>query len=78
MHQFRIQICSSRQVKEFVTLAMIQPFEVLVCNDRQQVNGKNFMGMFSLDLRQPLQVQVRCDEDSFCRFRQKANELLAS
>lgn len=78
MKVFHITLRSLKQVQAFVSLAMVQPFEVLVCNDRQQVNGKNFMGMFSLDLRQPLQVQVRCDEDSFCRFRQKANELLAS
>ena len=78
MKVFEITLRSLKQVQAFVSLAMVQPFEVLVCNDRQQVNGKNFMGMFSLDLRQPLQVQVRCDEDSFCRFRQKANELLAS
>lgn len=78
MKVFEITLRSLKQVQAFVSLAMVQPFDVLVCNDRQQVNGKNFMGMFSLDLRQPLQVQVRCDEDSFCRFRQKADELLAS
>lgn len=78
MKVFSISLRSLKQVQAFVALAMVQPFEVLVCNDRQQVNGKNFMGMFTLDLRRPLQVQVCCDEDSFCRFRQKANELLAS
>jgi len=75
---FTISLHSLKQVQDFVSLAMIQPFDVLVCNDYQQVNGKNFMGMFSLDFRQPLQVQVSCDEDSFCRFRQKAAELFAS
>ncbi len=78
MKVFRISLRSLKHVRDFVALAMVQPFDVLVCNDHQQVNGKNFMGMFSLDLRSPLQVRVSCDEDSFCRFRQKANELLAS
>ena len=78
MKVFNISLRSLKQVQAFVALAMVQPFEVLVCNDRQQVNGKNFMGMFALDLRQPLRVQVNCDEDSYQNFRQKATALFAS
>ena len=78
MRQFDIVVTTFRQVQDFVSLAMVQPFEVLVESDRRQVSGKNFMGMFSLDFHQPINVLVDCDEDSFCRFRQKANELLAS
>ena len=78
MREFSITIHSFQEVRAFVSLAMVQPFDVLVGNDRQQVNGKNFMGMFSLDFHRPLLVQVNCDDDSFCRFRQKARELFAS
>lgn len=78
MHSFSISIHSFQQVKEFVALAMVQPFDVLVGNDRQQVNGKNFMGMSSLDFQRPLLVQVRCDESSYQRFRQQAIQLFAS
>ncbi len=78
MKAFSISIHSLKQVQDFVSLAMVQPFDVLVCNDHQQVNGKNFMGMFSLDFQQPLQVQVDCDEDSYQSFRQKATALFAS
>ena len=78
MKAFSISIHSLKEVQDFVSLAMVQPFDVLVCSDHQQVNGKNFMGMFALDLRQPLQVQVNCDEDSYQNFRQKATALFAS
>lgn len=78
MKAFSISIHSLKEVQDFVSLAMVQPFDVLVCNDHQQINGKNFMGMFALDLRQPLQVQVNCDEDSYQSFRQKATALFAS
>jgi hypothetical protein len=77
MHQFSIQICSSRQVKEFVTLAMIQPFEVLVGNEQQMINGKSFIGMFSLDHKRPVCVSVRCSDEEFSRFRQDVEKLLA-
>ena len=78
MKEFRISIRSVEEVQAFVQLAMVQPFEVLVESDRRQVSGKNFMGLFSLDFHQPINVLVDCDEDSFCRFRQEAIGLFAS
>ena len=77
MRQFDIRFCSFRQVQEFVALAMVQPFEVLVGNERQQVNGKSFIGMFSLDHRQPLHVSVKCTDEEFGQFRRAAAHLVA-
>ena len=77
MHQFSIHICSSRQVRDFVTLAMTQPFEVLVGNEKQQISGKSFMGMFTLDHRHPVCVSVRCSDEEFSHFRQNVEKLLA-
>ena len=70
MREFDIVVRTFRQVQDFVALAMVQPFEVLVGNDKQQVNGKSFMGMFSLDYSEPLKVRVDCKEDQFYQFRQ--------
>ena len=69
MREFDIVVRTFRQVQEFVALAMVQPFEVLVGNDSQQVNGKSFMGMFTLAHGKPLRVTVRCTEEEFGRFR---------
>ena len=77
MHQFHIRIGSFRQVRAFVDLAMTQPFEVLVGDSNAQVNGKGFIGMFSLDYRQPLQVSVRCSQEAFDHFRQEADQIFA-
>ena len=76
MHHFDICVRSFRQVQDFVALAMVQPFEVLVGNDRQQINGKSFMGMFSLNCQEPLFVRVMCSEEEFLRFRQDAARFL--
>lgn len=76
MHKFNICVRSFRQVQDFVSLAMVQPFEVLVGNEKQQVNGKSFIGMFSLDYRRPLQVSVKCSDEEFGRFRQQIAQLL--
>ena len=77
MHQFDICVKSFRQIQDFVSLAMVQPFEVLVGNERQQVNGKSFIGMFTLDYIRPLQVHVKCSEEQFVHFYQAATALFA-
>lgn len=77
MRQFNICVRSFRQVQDFVALAMVQPFEVLVGNDKQQVNGKSFIGMFSLDYRRPLRVSVKCSDEEFGRFHKEAAQFLA-
>lgn len=78
MRKFNIFIHSFRQMRDFVSLAMVQPFEVLVGNDRQKVNGKNFIGMFALDFHAPLQVSVTCSEEEFRRFQKDVDQLLVS
>ena len=78
MKQFSITLRSFADVQAFVSLAMVQPFRVLVGSDNQSINGKNFMGMFSLDYRHPLQVSVDCDEKQFSEFRKAAARFLTA
>ena len=75
MRQFDIVVSTFRQVQDFVALAMVQPFEVLVGNEKQQVNGKSFMGMFTLDHHKPLRVSVRCSEEEFGKFQEKTMQI---
>ena len=77
MRQFHINIRSFRQVRDFVALAMVQPFEVLVGNDKQQVNAKGYMGMLALDFHRPLQVSVRCNDEEFGKFQQETAKIFA-
>lgn len=77
MHQFNISVRSFCQVRAFVDLAMVQPFEVLVGNEKQQVNGKSFIGMFSLDHRKPLLVSVKCSQEAFERFQKETVRIFA-
>lgn len=72
MQAFKISIHSFQEVRDFVSLATVQPFRVFVGNDRNRVNGKSFMGMFSLDFSEPVQVLVDCKGDEFQQFRQDA------
>ena len=78
MRQFHIAMDSFLQVQAFVRLAMNQPFDVLVGNERQNINGKDLMGMFSLDFRFPQRVSCTCSEEEFCRFHSQAAPFLAN
>ena len=73
MKQFDVNLRSVGDVKDFVTLACAQPFEMTVGNERHSVNGKSFMQLFSLDLSAPQQVRMDCTDDDFSRFYQATN-----
>lgn len=77
MREFHISLRSLRQVLDFVKLSMVQPFEISVGNDRQNINGKDLMGMFSLDYSAPIRVRVRCSQEEFSSFRKSASRFLA-
>ena len=50
---------------------MRQPYDIKVGNDRQCINGKDFMGMCTLDFSRPVQVQADCTADEGAEFRKK-------
>ena len=77
MREFHIVLHSLRQVQDFVCLAMVQPFEILVGNERQSINGKDLMGMFSLDYTVPVRVRMQCSQEEFSAFQSSAARFLA-
>lgn len=77
MREFTVSIRSFQDVKDFVSLATIQPFRVLVGNGRQWVSAKSFMGMFSLDFRAPVRVRMDCTEVQYDCFHDQVARFLA-
>ena len=75
LQEFHISIRSFHQIRAFVSLAAVQPFDVFVGNDRQQVNGKSFMEMFCLNFRLPLTVRAECSEEDFSALLAEMNAL---
>ena len=77
MKQFDIILHSFNEVQDFVEVATVQPFRVVVGNNRTLVNAKSFMGMFSLDFSEPVHVRADCTEEECSRFKQAAVKFLA-
>ena len=76
MRQFGIRFHSFADIREFVALAIAQPFDVLIGSGNQLVNAKSIMAMFCLDYRNSLHVQVTCDEEAFTRFTAAAAKFI--
>ena len=77
MKQFDIELHSFADVQDFVEIATVQPFRILVGNDRSRVNAKSCGGMFSLDDSEPIQVRADCTDEECVRFKQAAAKFLA-
>ena len=77
MQEFHISIHSFQEVQEFISVATVQPFPVLVGNDVQQVNGKSFIGMVSLDYSRPLLVRADCDSEALKAFQKTVGKFIA-
>lgn len=76
MREFTVRFYSFQDIQEFVTLAGMEDFPVLVGDDSYQVSGTSFMGMFSLDHTKPMRVMMDCPQEAFEGFRQKAQRFL--
>ncbi len=58
MPRFSLTLSSVNDVKNFVDAASGCPCDVDVIAGRYLVNGKSIMGLFSIDLSQPVEVEV--------------------
>ena len=77
MCEFAIRLSTVEEIKAFVQVATVQPFEVYVTTPRQKVSAKSFMGMFSLDFHSPLRVVREVTQEELSRVMQDAAPFLA-
>lgn len=62
MKTVTIQLNTVSDVKKFVSYAEGCPFDIDLLSGRYAVNGKSIMGILSLDLGQPIQVNIHDNE----------------
>ena len=58
-----VRLVSVLDIKEFVSIATVQPFEITVKDGEHCVNAKSFMEMCTLDFSKPLVLDVGCAEN---------------
>lgn len=67
-----VRLSSLGDVREFVSLATLQNYQIQVVDGDHKVNAKSFMEMFTLDFSHPLAVAIEGgNEDHFVRIARK-------
>ncbi len=62
MKSVKISLEMAQRVKEFVAITQDFPYEILLKSGKYVVDAKSILGIFSLDLSQPLTVEVYADD----------------
>ena len=76
MSKFAVILTSVDEVKQFVDAATHCPCEIDVFSGRYVVNAKSIMGLFSLDLSQPVEVEVLGTPKQAETFREDVTRFL--
>ena len=71
-----VRLASVNDVREFVSLATLQPFPVIVEDGERCVNAKSFMEMFTLNFSAPLHLNI--EEEYKEGFRSAAKKFLTT
>ena len=64
MIEFQMNLSSINDVKDFVNTVSRYDFDVDLISGRNIVDAKTIMGIFSLDLSKPIDVQIHADDAS--------------
>lgn len=68
MKTFNILLSSINDIKMFVNIVNKYEFDVDLTSGRYVVDAKSIMGIFSLDLSKPIQVNVHSDDEIADKF----------
>lgn len=60
----KIILSTIDNVKKFVSIVNDYDFEIDLSSGRYKINAKSIMGIFSLDLSQPIQVEAHTDDSA--------------
>lgn len=63
MVKVMIKIDTVLDAKRFVSICNTADFDVDLVSGRYVIDAKSIMGIFSLDLTKPLELQAECSED---------------
>ena len=62
MTKLKIKLDTINAVREFVTLTNLCPYDIDLVSGRYVVDAKSLMGIFSLDLAKPIDLEIFLDD----------------
>ncbi len=76
MTSFKIRLITIEDVRNFVTAANLQAFDADIVSGRYRIDAKSLLGIFSLDLSQPVEVQIHGTESDAKSFMEAVKDLI--
>ena len=64
MRRMSVLLSTVEAVKEFVHIANLCDFELDLISGRYQVDAKSIMGIFSLDLSKPIELNIHSENNA--------------
>ena len=62
MYETMIELNAINDVKEFVNTVMLFDYDVDLVSGRYAVDAKSIMGIFSLDISKPIELNIHADD----------------
>ena len=62
MKSVKISLQMAQNVKEFVKIVQDYPYEIDLKSDKYVVDAKSILGIFSLDLAEPIVLEIASDD----------------
>lgn len=63
MKKAKISLNTAEKVKQFITVASELDCDLDLVSGRRVIDGKSMMGIFSLDLTKPIEMNINTKED---------------
>ena len=64
MKTCQVKLTSIQDVREFMEIVTRCDFEIDLCSGRYVVDAKSIMGIFSLDLSKPIDLNIHAEGDA--------------
>ncbi len=77
MSRLNIMLKSVQDVKDFVRIVNDFPFDIDLSSGRYIVDAKSIMGIFSLDMTKPIQLECHADQDQENALKEKIKQYIA-
>ena len=59
----KVKLNSIEKVRAFSTLAIMFDGELTLISGRYHIPAKSILGIFSLDLTKPIELEIECDDE---------------
>ena len=75
MKSIQILLEMASQVKKFVNIVQSYSFEIDLRSDRYVVDAKSVLGIFSLDLSKPVNVEIHAEDEDLDQCAELIDQL---